>query len=85
MYDIDWKPKAIKQLSKIGDKADKLAIRDAIGELAAFPECNGLKRLTNHGYGYRLRVGRYRIMFDINETVKIINSQEVKKRNERTY
>jgi len=51
MYDIDWKPKAIKQLSKIGDKADKLTVRDAVGELAAFPDCGGAKRLTNHRYG----------------------------------
>lgn len=85
MYDVDWKPRAIKQLSKIGDKADKLAIRDAVGELAAFPECKGIKRLTNHSYDYRLRVGRYRIMFDVNETIKIIDIQEVKKRDERTY
>jgi mRNA-degrading endonuclease RelE of RelBE toxin-antitoxin system len=85
LYDIDWKPKAIKQLSKIGDKADKLAIRDAVGELAAFPDYGGAKWLTNHRYGYRLRVGRYRIMFDVNEALKIIDIQEVKKRDERTY
>jgi mRNA interferase RelE/StbE len=85
MYAIDWKPKAVKQLSKIGDKADKLAIRDAVGGLATFPECGSIKRLTNHKYDYRLRVGRYRIMFDVGETVKIISIQEVKKRDERTY
>ena len=41
--------------------------------------------LTNHKYDYRLRVWRYRIMFDVGETVKIISIQEVKKRDERTY
>ena len=85
MYDIDWKPKAIKQLNKIGDKADRVAIRDAVGDLAYFPECSGVKRLRNHCYGYRLRTGRYRIMFDVNEMIKIIDIQEVKKRDESTY
>jgi mRNA-degrading endonuclease RelE of RelBE toxin-antitoxin system len=85
MYDIDWKPKAIKQLIKIGEKSDRQAIRDSVGGLSAFPECPGIKRLVNHRNDYRLRVGRYRILFDVHTEIDIISIEEVRKRDERTY
>jgi mRNA interferase RelE/StbE len=85
MYDIDWKPKAIKQLNRIGDKSDRIAIRDSVGALSGFPECPGIKRLVNHRNDYRLRVGRYRILFDVHTEISIISIEEVRKRDERTY
>jgi len=57
----------------------------AVGELSGFPQCVNVKRLSNHPYEYRLRVGRYRIFFDFHSQVRIIRIEEVKKRDERTY
>lgn len=38
-----------------------------------------MKALTNHQYDYRLRVGSYRVMFDVvNDNVEIVMIQEVK-------
>jgi len=37
------------------------------------------------GEGYRLRVGRWRVMFDVREALRIIEVEEVKKRDEHTY
>lgn len=85
MYEITWRPKARKQLKKIGDH---MAIRNiglAVMDLASFPECSGIKRLENHAYEYRLRVGRYRVFFDVQNIIRIIEIQEVRKRDERTY
>lgn len=44
-----------------------------------------IKALTNHDYEYRLRVGDYRVFFNIRQTVEVISIEEVKKRDERTY
>lgn len=85
MYDIVWKPKARNQLKKIGDRSVMRTVGLAVMQLSAFPACGGIKRLENHVYGYRLRVGRYRIFFEVRDTVRIIEIQEVKKRDERTY
>jgi mRNA interferase RelE/StbE len=85
MYDIAWKPKARKQLKKIGDLNAVRAIGLAVMNLTSFPSCSGVKRLQNHEYGYRLRVGAYRVLFDVEDTIRIIEIQEVKKRDERTY
>ena len=41
--------------------------------------------LTKHKYDYRLRVGNYRILFDADSEVKIVDIQEVKRRDGNTY
>lgn len=84
MNTIKWHTKALKQLRKI-DRQDNAAIRQAVNGLAAMPACAGVKALTNHAYGYRLRVGRYRVFFDFDGEVRIVEIQEVKKRDEHTY
>ena len=84
MNTISWRTKALKQLRKI-DRQGNVAIRLAVNGLAAMPSCSGVKALTNHEYGYRLRVGRYRVFFDFDGEVRIVEIQEVKKRDEHTY
>lgn len=84
MYRIQWKRKAQKQLLKIVS-AYQAKIIDAVDELAIFTISTDVKKLTNHKYDYRLRVGRYRVFFDVDTEVKIVAIEEVKKRDERTY
>jgi mRNA-degrading endonuclease RelE of RelBE toxin-antitoxin system len=84
MNSIKWHTKALRQLRKI-DRDDNATIRSAVNNLATMPACSGVKALTNHEYGYRLRVGRYRIFFDFDGEVRIVEIQEVKKRDEHTY
>ena len=57
----------------------------AVDQLVDFPNCSGVKSLTNHPYSYRLRVGDYRVFFEHSDCVKIVTIEEVKKRDERTY
>ena len=44
-----------------------------------------VRALKGHEVRYRLRVGNYRVLFDLDDGVRIITVQEVKKRDERTY
>ena len=82
--EIEWTRKARKQLMQI-DRASQTRVYEAVGGLAHFPDCANVKPLVNHRYGYRLRVGRYRVFFDAQTEIKIIRIEEVKKRDERTY
>ncbi|WP_419663191.1 type II toxin-antitoxin system RelE family toxin [Desulfosarcina variabilis] len=86
MKTIKWNNKARKQIKKI-PKHYQEAIFDSVDKLEDFPKCTNLDivPLKNHQYDYRLRVGRYRVLFDDKKEVQIIAIQEVKKRNERTY
>jgi mRNA-degrading endonuclease RelE of RelBE toxin-antitoxin system len=84
MNSINWTPKAAKQLRKL-DKQVQGPIRDAVTKLADMPNCQNVKALTNHPSGYRLRVGNYRVLFDWDGQIKIVEINEVSKRDERTY
>lgn len=85
MIEVIWQPKAMKQLKKVGDRAVQERILTATRGLADFPYCPNVKRLTNHEYSHRLRVGDWRIMFNIFEEISIASIEEVKKRDESTY
>ena len=54
-------------------------------ELVDLSGARNVKALTNHEYGYRLRVGNYRVFFDFDGVVRIVSIEEVRKRDERTY
>lgn len=84
MYRIAWTRKAQKQLLTIA-RAHRKSIVDAVEGLAQWPGCQNVRNLVNRD-GYRLRVGRYRVLFTVHEgECHIIQVEEVKKRDERTY
>ena len=89
MISIEWATKAVRQLRKIADKAKRQRIFAEIQQLASWPSCPGdIKRLQGRD-DYRLRVGDYRVIFEIDQSSKpiilIIIITQVEKRNERTY
>ena len=85
MNRIDWTSKATKQLLKIRLADVRQNVYDAVQVLVDFPNCSNVKALTEHDYGYRLRVGEWRVMFNFDGAIRIISVEEVRKRNERTY
>lgn len=84
MNEINWTLKAAKQLRKL-DRTHQMSIRDAVSMLATMPACRNVKRLINHEHAYRLRVGNYRVLFDWNESIHIVQIEAIRKRDERTY
>ena len=85
MKSINWQPKALRQLRKVEAHAGK-QIRAAVStELLDLSKARNVKALTNHEYGFRLRVGNYRVFFDYDGVVRIVSIEEVRKRDERTY
>ena len=86
MYDHQWTKRAVKDLAKIQPEKQRQKIFDAVSNLSECPTANAnVKALKNHDIGFRLRVGDYRVLFDIDNGIRIITVQEVKKRDERTY
>ena len=68
---INIRKSAIKDLKKI-DYKNKEKIHSRILELEKFPNISNVKKLTNFDPAYRLRVGGYRILFDVSEnTIEI--------------
>lgn len=82
MNRIQYHPRAIRQLGKL---AEAERIRTAIKALAGMPDCRNVKKLVNHDYQYRLRVGNYRVFFDFDGEIRVVYIEEVKKRDSKTY
>lgn len=82
MNKIRWKTKALRQLRKIRDSRIRERIYDHVEDLKSFPECQNVKKLKDRNE-YRLRVGRWRIIFTA--SLEIIEIQEVKIRDGHTY
>lgn len=83
-YAIEWKIKALKQARKLHPQ-ERQRIINKVDALADWPDCPGVKALTSHPCQYRLRVGDYRVLFNVETSLTIIAIEEVKKRDERTY
>ena len=81
----------VKELQKI-PKPDQQAIYDELKSLATDPHPHGSRIRTLVGYalyGYpathRLRIGRYRVLYDLDEKNKKVIILALRKRDEKTY
>ena len=69
-YQVEFKPKAIKDLASLPAEI-QIRILTKI-ELMQNNLTGDVKRLTNYTPEYRLRVGDYRVLFEIEEDVLVI-------------
>ncbi|MGI0480286.1 type II toxin-antitoxin system RelE family toxin [Geminocystis sp. CENA526] len=70
-YQIKWTNSAKKELKKL-DKNIIPRLISAVEELAQNPYPQGVKKLVNSDNNYRIRVGDYRIIYEIKSSVLII-------------
>lgn len=82
MYNIVIRKKAEKLLDKAPFN-DFEKITRTILELAETPYPYGVEKLINNIY--RIRIGRYRIIYMVIEETKTIDIGKIDKRRERTY
>ncbi len=84
MNSIEWTTKALRQARKL-PPAEQGTIADAVEALRDWPNVPQVKALQGQP-GYRLRVGRYRVLFTVHAGIPlIVRIEEVKKRDEHTY
>ena len=68
---INIRKSAIRDLKNIEPK-QKDKLHKKILSLKSFPKVSGIKKLTKFEPAYRLRVGDYRILFDVESDIIII-------------
>ena len=69
-YDVELKPRAVKDLRGIS-RDDAARVVDALEKLE--DSLSGdVKRLTNVTPEYRLRVGDYRVLFEVEQTNRVV-------------
>ena len=78
-YTVELKPRAIKDLKHL-QKQDAARIANAMERLES--DLTGdVKKLTNFTPEYRLRVGQYRVLFEIENENKVIVYRVVHRRD----
>ena len=70
-YKVEIKPSALKLLEKI-DPIFKKRIRERIRLLETDPRHHGSIKLSGEENGYRTRVGKYRIVYEIYDSKVIV-------------
>ena len=76
MYRVIILKRVLKNISKLSSK-DQPKIYDAIKSLEVDPRPNGVKKLAGNEGSYRIRVGNYRIVYEIDDDVVIVTVTEV--------
>jgi mRNA interferase RelE/StbE len=71
-YDLLIKPSAGKELAKLGTKSDRARIVAAIQGLASDPRPQGVEKLAGADALYRVRVGDYRIIYEIRDQELVV-------------
>jgi mRNA interferase RelE/StbE len=79
-YEIILKPPAQKDLDRIPDK-EVVRISQRIENLASNPRPMGVQKLTETE-GYRIRAGRYRILYEIDDKKSVVSVYRIKHRKE---
>lgn len=70
-FQIKWKPSAEKELRKLPKPMIK-RILVAVSELASDPNPIGSRKLVGSEHSYRVRVGDYRVIYDVQNSELII-------------
>ena len=84
IYKIEIKKSVFKTLRRI-DRQTLDKVKKAIDKLAHDPRPYGYKKLVDEEGLYRIRVGNYRIIYEIHDQILLIMVLRVAKRNEDTY
>lgn len=68
---IEIRESAYKDLKHI-DRSAALKLLQDLQKLKDYPSVSNIKKLINHMYSHRMRLGNYRVLFDItNDTIFI--------------
>ena len=81
VYEVRWKNSAVKELRKFESSA-RVRIADAVGKLSDEPHPNGCKKLRGSLCTYRIRIGEFRVVYEVESHSKRIIIVRVRHRRE---
>jgi len=71
-YRVEIKLSAVRELEGIGRKADRQRLARRIRALGTQPRPPGCQKLAGDGERYRLRQGRYRVIYAIDDAERLV-------------
>jgi mRNA interferase RelE/StbE len=80
-YKVEFTGKAAKELRKL-DRASQKRIANAVRGLADEPRPSGVTELTRYAHTYRIRVGDFRVIYDVFDDTLLIEIIRVRDRKD---
>jgi len=80
-YKIEWKNSAYKELQKLPRPMITRVVA-AVSDLANDPFPNGVKKLVGSEFSYRIRVGNYRVVYEVFQGRLVIEIVRVRHRKD---
>ncbi len=88
MFRLEVSPAADRDLERLKGrirKQDFERLRVAIGSLANEPRPHGVRKLKGAEKAYRIRVGSYRVVYDVYDNENLVLILQVARRTETTH
>ena len=79
IYTVELKPRAIKDLKHL-QKKDASRIFEALDHIKS-DLLGDVKRLTNFTPEYRLRIGQYRVLFEVEDQTRVVVYRVIHRRD----
>ena len=88
VYRVEISPAADRDLKKLKSRIrmqDFERLRNAVRALAEEPRPQGVRKIRGAEKAYRIRVGNYRVVYDVYDGDNLVLILQVARRNETTY
>jgi mRNA interferase RelE/StbE len=88
VYRIEISPAVDRDLEKLKGRIrmqDFERLRNAIRSLAGEPRPQGVRKIRGAKKAYRIKVGNYRVVYDVYDTDNLVLILQVARRSETTY
>ena len=88
VYRVEISPAADRDLDKLKGRIriqDFERLRNAVRSLADEPRPPGVRKIRGADKAYRIRVGNYRVVYDVYDSDDLVLILQVARRSETTY
>ncbi len=80
-YQIEWKPSALKEFRKLSAKV-RSSVQQKVESLADNPRPDGCRKLSGLDHTYRIRLGNYRIIYEIEDKRVVVQILRIRPRSD---
>jgi len=88
VYRLEVSPAADRDLQRLKGRIrreDFERVRDAVRRLAAEPRPHGVRKIKGAERAYRVRVGSYRVVYEVYDDQNLVLIVQIARRTETTY
>jgi mRNA interferase RelE/StbE len=76
-YRLTIKPSAVKELKAVSDAVTLARLIEKINSLASLPRPSGSEKLAGRKNLYRIRQGSYRLIYSVNDQLRVVDIVKV--------